>query len=184
MKYAHICMDMQLYIVACNIKWSKHEKWKYLILHPGKMHTLMSCLGCIGTLMKASGMEKVLSSTFGCLTSIMNGKAWPQALRAWRMLTWALLSDFLKEGPKSSAEINVYLEKAREHPTGKLWVDCLIRPTMIAHHFLRGECESDLLLHEHSLVEMIPYFFSASHHNYARYITFYLQETKAMSPKV
>ncbi len=65
MKYAHISMDMQLYAIASQIKWSDMEKWKEAILHQGIIHTLMSFFGCIGVLMKASGFETLLGSAFG-----------------------------------------------------------------------------------------------------------------------
>ena len=48
MQYAHITLDMQLYILACIIKWSDVEKWKHVVHRCGMMHTLMSFVGCIG----------------------------------------------------------------------------------------------------------------------------------------
>ena len=176
MEYANICMDMQLFMVASQIKWDNLEKWKDIIIHPGMMHTMMSFLGCIGSLMKASGMETVLATTFGSIKGIMNGKSWPQALRAYRMLTAALLDNFLNDGPKTSEEIEDYLETDQQYPTRKLWINCLIKPTFIAHRFLRAEREGDLLLREKCLRDMLPYFFAAGHHHYARYITIYLYE--------
>ncbi len=178
MTYANICMDMQLYIVSCKTKWSDIDRWKYVILHPGMMHTIMSFLGCIGTLMHSSGIEVILAASFGSLKSIMSGKAWPQALRAYRMLTGALLQDFLSEGQQSYEDIQTYLEQASKHPTGKLWVNCLIKPTLIAHRFIRAEREGNLLLREKCIEEMIPYFFSAGHFNYARYLSHYLGEVR------
>lgn len=76
-------------------------------VRPGMMHTLMSFLGCIGNLMKVSGGEVrvLMKSTFGCLTSILNGKSWPQGLRAFRILTAAFLDEFLDKDSKSYAEI-------------------------------------------------------------------------------
>ena len=55
------------------------------------------------------------------------------------MLMAVLLQDLLQDGPQTDAAITEYLDKAREHPTGRLWVDCLIRPTSIALNFLRAE---------------------------------------------
>ena len=48
MKYTFLTFDLQLYIVACLIKWSDQERWSCVILRPGMMHILMSFLGCIG----------------------------------------------------------------------------------------------------------------------------------------
>ena len=98
------------------------------------MHTLISFLGCIGTLMKASGIEVglLLASAFGGVANILNSKSWTNALRAYRIVVTVILQDFLKDGPQTDAALSEYLDKACEHPTGRLWVDCLIRPTFIA----------------------------------------------------
>ncbi|KAG1674268.1 hypothetical protein GQR58_015168 [Nymphon striatum] len=54
MQYTHLTVDLQLYQTACIIQWNDPLHWTSVILHPGMMHTLMSFLGCIGKLMKAS----------------------------------------------------------------------------------------------------------------------------------
>ena len=62
MKTSNLSADMQLYIVATLIKWASHgNRFKSVIIRPGGMHTLMSFNGCIGNIMKASGL-KVLES--------------------------------------------------------------------------------------------------------------------------
>ena len=163
MHYVHLTLDMQLYIVACLIKWNDPTRWKNVILRPEMMHTLMSFLGTIGHNMKGTGAEELVGAAYSGLTSIFSGKAWPKAMQAFRMVTAALLHDFLQTGEKSHDDIVAYLEKAREHPIGKLWVDCFIQPTMLAHQFLRAESEGDWLLQQHCLKMMLPYFFSAGH---------------------
>lgn len=130
-------------------------QWKSVTIHPGMMHTLMSFLGCIGTLMKGSSMEQLLAVAFGGIAYILNGKSWTNALRAYRMLVAVLLQDLLKDGLQTDAAITDYLDKAREHPTGRLWVDCLIRPTFITLNFLRTEREGDFLLQQHCPKQMI-----------------------------
>ena len=100
--------------------------------------------GCIGNLMKASGLEVLVGAAFRGLTSIMNGKV--RSMRAFRMVTAALLYDFLKDCPKTFEEISQYFDTARELATGRLWVDCLIRPTLIAHQFECAERDCIYLL--------------------------------------
>ena len=78
-------------------------------------------------------------AAFGCLTSILNGKCWTNEFRAFRMLVDALLHDFLSDGEKSYNAIVVYLERARSHPTGKMWVDTTIYPTFLAMELVRAE---------------------------------------------
>jgi hypothetical protein len=176
MLHVHLTLDMQLYIISCLIKWSNPVRWKGVILRPGMMHTLMSFIGTIGYNMKATGAEELVGAAYGGITSIFNGKAWPKAMRAFRMVVAALLHDFLQEGEKSHEDIVAYLGKAREHLTGKLWVDCFIMPTMPAHTFLRAEREGDWILQQHCLEMMLPYFFAAEHHHYARYISWHLRD--------
>ena len=60
-----------------------------------------------------------------------------------------LLYDFFKDGPNAFEDISQYLDAAREHPTGRLWVDSLIRPTLIAHQFQRAERDCDYRLQQH-----------------------------------
>ena len=90
----YVTVDLQLYQTTCLVQWNYHERWKNLILvlHPGMMHTLMSFLSCIGTLMKASGIEVLISVAFGSIISIDNGTAWPTTLHAYRLITAVLLA--------------------------------------------------------------------------------------------
>ena len=182
MNTVHITLDMQLYMVAIQVKWSDPEKWATLVMHPGRMHCLMSFLGCISKLMRGSGLEELIGAAFSGLTGILNGKNWPRAMRALCMVCTVLLSDFLyKEGSIPTFEdLFIFLEKACKTPTGQLWVDCLIRPTLIAHMFIRAQRHGDWLLHVHCLQNMLPYFFAAGHWHYAWHITWYLQEMSCL----
>ena len=80
MSHSHITFDMQLYVIACSIKWSDPQRWSTVILRPGMMHALMSFIGSIGKLMESTGVEELVGASFGGLTSIFNGKAWPKAM--------------------------------------------------------------------------------------------------------
>ena len=145
----HITVDLQLYQTACLVQWNDPLRWTNVILHPGMMHTLMNFLGCVGTLMKASGVDVLISAAFAGITSIVNGKAWTNALRAYRLIMAVLLQNFYSNGAKTYEELNVYLETARGHPTGRLWVDCFVKPTLLSLMFLRGERNGDFLLQQH-----------------------------------
>ncbi|KAJ8349304.1 hypothetical protein SKAU_G00244340 [Synaphobranchus kaupii] len=172
MSHSHITFDMQLYMIAYLIQWSDAQRWSSVVLRPGMMHTLMSFIGSIGELMNSTGVEELVGASFGGLTSIFNGKAWPKAMPAFRMVMSALFHDFLEEGEKTHKQITAW----REHPTGRLWVDCVITPTIIAHKFWRAEKEGDWLLQQHCLEEMRRYFFAAGHHHYSRWITWHLRD--------
>ena len=183
MTYAHISVDMQLYMVACQIKWNDVNRFKDVILRPGIMHTTQSFSGCIGKLMCGSGVESLISSAFGGLAGIMSGKSWVRSMRAFRMVSTALLNHFLNTGPKTFDELSDYVETCRQHPTGRHWVDNLIKPTLLIHQLLRSEREGDCCLQQLTLERMLPYFFVAGHHHYARYITQNLLEMQYLLPQ-
>ena len=156
MQYVHISVDLQLYQISCLVQWSDPYRWKSLVLHPGIMHTLMSFLGCIGTLMKASGVDVLLTAAFGGLAGIITGKSWPSALRAYRLITTVVLQDFCQSGAKTNQELSEYLEAVSDHPVGRLWVDCLIKPTLLALQLLRAQRDGDFLLQQVSFEAMMP----------------------------
>ncbi len=168
MTYANISIDMQLYMVAQHSKWWEPTRFDNVILRPGAMHIIMSFLCCIGTLMKGSGLDVLVSAAFGGLTKIMNGKTWVRAMRAFRMVTAALLQHCLKNGEKTFNEISEYVEGVRHYPTGRHCVDNLVKPTLLVHQFLRAEREGDWLFQQLCLERMLPYFFSTCHVHYAR----------------
>ena len=154
MQYEHLSVDLQLYQKSCLVQWSDPCRWKSLVLHPGMMHTLMSFLGCIGTLMKASGVDVLLTAAFG-------GVAWHHHRQVMHCghtvsITTVLLQDFFQSGAKTYQELSEYWEAVREHPVGRLWVDCLIKPTLLALQLLRAQRDGDFLLQQVSLEAMMP----------------------------
>ena len=184
MTYVNLSVDMQLYMVAQQIKWSDQERFDKVILRPGAMHIIMSFLGCIGYLMRGSGLDVLVSAAFGHVTAIMNGKSWVMSMRAFRMVTAALLKSFLKDGPKTFDELEADLEVYIKHPTGNHWVNNFIKPTILVHQFLRAEREGDWLFQQYCLGLMEPYFFCAGHFHYARHISWHLIEMRVLPSEV
>ena len=60
--------------------------------------------------MKASGVDVLLIAAFGGLAGIITGKPWPNALRAYRLITTVLLQGFFQSGAKTYQELSEYLE--------------------------------------------------------------------------
>lgn len=181
--FIHLCADMQLYKIIMQIKWSDPNRWTHLVVRPGGMHTLMSFISCIGTLMNGSGLEELLSVSFKGVTHMLDGKAWPKAVRGLRMVVCALLEPLIISGTSTVAAIVEELEGIRQSRIGRLWVDCLITPVMIIHLYLRAEREANWLLHMYALKRMMPYFFAANHWNYARYISWHVLENAIISSR-
>ena len=97
-----------------------------------------------------------------------------------RLIIAVLLHNFFSNGAKTYEELIVYLETAREHPTGRLWVDCFVKPTLLSLMFLRGEGNGDFLLQQHCLKAMLPYFFAVGHHNYACNLSWYVRQMELL----
>ena len=56
--------DLQLYKVTLDVKWAYPDRFSNVIPRLGGMHSLMSFVGCIGTLMENSGLSDILSPQF------------------------------------------------------------------------------------------------------------------------
>ena len=123
---------------------------KDVILRSGAMHIIMSFLGCIGTLMKGSGLDTFVGSAFGDLAGIMSGKV--RATRAFRMVSAALLENFLQVNENNFDDILAHIEDGRKHPPGRHWVNNLLMPTLLAHQFLQflpDTAKADLIVGAH-----------------------------------
>src|SRR2546425_6338286 len=105
------------------------------------------------------------------MTGIFNGKSWVKAMRAFCGVSAAILKCFLSTGPKTFEDLEHYLDIARQHSTGRHWVDNFLLPTLLIHQFERAEREGDFYLKQLTLERMLKYFFLAGHVQYARYLS-------------
>ena len=64
--------------------------------------------------------------------------------------------------------------------TAKFWADGLVKPAFFVMIFCRAEKEADWPLHLRVVCLMIPYFFTAGHHNCVRYGMYYHRSSEAM----
>ena len=143
------------------------------------MHAVQSFCSCIGKLLRGSEIEALVCSEFGGLTGIINGKSWVRSMRAYRIVsTFTFQSYVLNNGPTTFQDLSNYLDVCRQHQTVKFWIDNLLIPSMLIHQLLRSEREGDFQLQKLTLERMLPYFFVAGNHNYARYITYHLLEMR------
>ena len=142
-----------------------------MCIRPGAMHIITSFLGCIGTLVKGSGLDVLVGAAFGSMNGIITGLAWMRAMRAFRMVLDVLLQNFLRTGAKTCEEISAYMEEARQHPTSRYWVDNFLKPTLLTHQFIRADREGYWLFQQLCLERMLPYLLSAGQFHLARHIS-------------
>ena len=176
--------DQQLYQVAVNITWVDQSMFSMFVPRLGGMHMMMSFVGAVGTLMRGSGLEDILKSTFAGVPKLLSGKKFPQNVRALRIVTEELLRPILdNQELHSTKDLTKYLaSKSQKSDTTKLWVDCLIKPVLIMMKFVQAEKEGDWPLHLWAVEDMLPYFFASSHVNYARYGLYYLRSMQHLHP--
>ena len=60
--YVIFTTDQALYRIAVDIKWCYPEEFNSFVLRLEGMHTLMSFVGCVETLMTNTGLEDILKS--------------------------------------------------------------------------------------------------------------------------
>ena len=173
--YTIFTNDQQLYRVAVNVTWVHSEQFVNFIPRLGGMHTLMSFVGAIGTLMVDSGLEQILEVAFGGVSKMLSGKKYPQNIRALRIVVEELLRNVVGlEQTQSYTDLMDMLEtQAEQNRTTRLWLDNLIKPVFIIMLFIRAEREGDWPLHLFATHQMMPYFFSSGHFNYARLVLWY-----------
>ena len=66
--------DQQPYQVAVNIVWAEQNTFSMFVPRLGGMHMIMSFVGAVGTLMRGSGLEEILKSSFGGVPKLLSGK--------------------------------------------------------------------------------------------------------------
>ena len=132
MKEQRLVLDMQLYKLAMQVKWSDKDRWMHFHPEPGGMHALQSFIGCLGTLMAGSGIVELCSPTFKGNPNMMNGKSWPKSVRFFRMISSIIIQSIIQPehlypDKINEARIDVEnaLQQAEKSRTGKLWVDCV-----------------------------------------------------------
>ena len=86
-----ITADQQVYRVMVDITWAYNNDFGDFLVQLGGMHTLMSFVGAVGTLMANSGLEEIMKSAFAGVPKMLTGKNFPMNVRALRMVVEELL---------------------------------------------------------------------------------------------
>ena len=161
--------DQQLYRVALDILWTYETRFTNFVPRIGGMHWVMCFVGCIGVLMKSSGLLSWLKSAFGGAEKMLTGKKFPMNVWALYFAMLELLQDYVGKMKSFQDLAHFFNACSSKSMLSKHWVDNLIRPVMVIMMYIRAEHEGDFSLHLHACYKMMPYFFEAGHVNYARY---------------
>ena len=113
------------------------------------------------------------------------GKNFPNNTRAFFLLAEELIRDIGGLASiDSTTELIYVLEEAHsESKTALTWIKNFLNPVFLIMQFIRAERGGEWLLHLATVREVIPHFFSADHHHYARYVILYLLEMETLPPE-
>lgn len=170
--FALLTLDQQLYRYAVEIQWALPEVFpaSSFILRLGGMHMLMSFIGAVRNLMTETGLADIMSAAFAGVHQMLIGKKFPMCMRALRMVVEVILEPTINDHSLLCydtflSDLEIWAECSK---TCRLWLDCLIKPVFLMMAYIRAEREGDWLLRVYCVKSMMPYFFAAGHHNYAR----------------
>lgn len=106
---------------------------------------------------------------------MLEGKKYPQNVRALRLLTEQLLHPITENNELNNmADLeNLLADLSTKSRTTKAWTELVIKPVLLSMQFTRATHEPDYALLFTTMNKMLPYFFAAHKHNYARYGTFF-----------
>ena len=123
--------DQQLYRVSLQVIWAYPEQFSNVVLRLGGMHMLMSFVGAVGSLMKESGLVEV-NTGFSGVAKMLNGKKFPQNIRALRIIVEELLRKIIQDSKVGSYdELMLHLEDISGNSrTAKLWVNIVIKSVL------------------------------------------------------
>ena len=93
-EYIFVTFNLAVSKKAYALIWHDAERYKYVVIHLGVFHTVLSYLGALGKLMKGSGFEDIITEAglcaSGSLDKMMNGKHYNRALRVHTIMLEAL----------------------------------------------------------------------------------------------
>ena len=96
-EYTVFTNDQQLFKIATQVTWYKSYNWKGFFAILGGIHTLMTFVGCIGTLIANTGPSDLLKSSFGGVEKILSGKNFLQNTTALRICVEKILQSILQD---------------------------------------------------------------------------------------
>ena len=109
----------------------------------------MVCTGCVGVLMKNSGLLSWLKNSFGGAENMLTGKKLTMKVRALRFAMFELLRDYVGEMKSFQDLVNFLDACSSRKMLPKEWIDNLIISVMLIMVYVRDEREGDFSLYFH-----------------------------------
>ena len=150
--------DQRIYKVIVDILFATPDLRTKMIPILGFMYFLMDFVSCICTLMADSGLTNILCETFGSVDKMLEGKKYPQNIRALRLLTEELLRPILenKDLNNMAGLENLLADLSANSRTTKAWTELVIKHTLLIMQFTRSTHEPDYALLITTMNKMLP----------------------------
>ena len=102
------------------------------------MRTLMSFVGCIGTLLANTGLSDLIKPAFAGVEKILSGKNISQNTRVLRICAEEILRSIMHDKSVSNFDILMVLlnSLAKKSRTAHLWLNTLILPVILIMRFV------------------------------------------------
>ena len=128
----------------------------------------MSFVGSVGKLMENGELAQLMMSSFSGVKKMLTGKKFPMNICASRFVVVELLHGHIKDMLKHH-DLSKFLDDVSgKSNLAEHWVRNLIKPVLLMMLYVRAEREGAFALHLDVCKRILPYFFAASHWNYAR----------------
>lgn len=101
----------------------------------------MSFIGVTGTLVAETELLDILSAAFGSVPKMLEGKMFPQNIRALRMLAKEVLAPILRSSDSPDEFQEALHNTASRSKTAKTWIDNFILPVLFNMIYVRPERE-------------------------------------------
>jgi hypothetical protein len=138
--------DQAIYKIVVDITFHQPDLLTNIVAILGGMHFLMDIVSCVGTLMADSGLKDTMMTSFGSVEKMLQGKKYPQNVRALSLLTEELLRPAFEKNPllTNMDDLETLLnELTTQSRTTNMWVFNVIKPTFLMMMFCRASHEGD-----------------------------------------
>ena len=182
-----MAFDAPLFALAKFIQWNwpdTHGEDKFIAMFGG-LHIEMAMWKTFGDFLEGSGWTNALAqagvASSGTADAFLKASHLTRTRHAHQVtaLTLAKLQAvaFLQvEGPHSDEAKETWRQKMiLKSPTFQYW-DTILTMELLGLVFIRAHRERNFSLYVESLKELVPWFFSLDHHNYARWIPIHISD--------
>ena len=187
--------DAPLFALAKFIQWKwpdTHGEDKFVAMLGG-LHIEMAMWKTYGDYLDGSGWRNALVqagiASSGTADSFLKVSHLTRTRHAHQVTALALAKlqeDAFErtEGEHSDTDKEVWRQKMiLESPTFQYW-DTILSMELLGLILIRSHHEKKFSLYVESLKDLVPWFFSLDHHNYARWIPIHIRDMESLPPSI